>query len=538
MQGVNGLFGNSHYNINDPLDYYKYNLYSMTDVQKVACFEEALHKLQGIDDAVSLLNSISNLNTTLSNGDTLIHIASRYNAVDILKLLLSKNIDVHAQNKSGSTALHLASMRRHKDVIMLLIDSGIGINIKNNIGQTALHKACKYGHTHTVELLLDNGADINARDNDGETPLFKASVNGNKNTLKTLLNYGADIHTCNNRGATPLFRASCLGNTYTFETLLDHGADVSHTNNQDQNPLDVAYLNGHNFVKSIMKHAHIDHNYMLQLNIPDAMKSIEHFCIKYKPRVKDIMNPHMINIIGSCDELQHIVIHRLMINGKYKEMLDMISLKNNIDGISFSYINKDINRSDAFVHALQEYVSGGSYQNNLASGLLHYNTMINNQDGLFNFIAYMSSYQYYNIIDAILKKSKKTINMCHSTQRSLFDDAYERSDIAFFKKYITDEFIQITNLRDVYKKDIIFNDEEKKHLLTLKGFNKHIYNKYLQKLYNTKIPPREKCTYNQKNIIKMILKRDALKNCIGIRRNNTLGNMPDEILSKIMSFYE
>ena len=84
------------------------------------------------------------------------HIAYRNVHIEIVELLLDKEIDISRTNKEGLNALHLASSKGHIEIAKLLIEKGIDINLTNYYGRNALHLASSEGHKEIVQLLMNN----------------------------------------------------------------------------------------------------------------------------------------------------------------------------------------------------------------------------------------------------------------------------------------------------------------------------------------------------------------------------------------------
>ena len=102
---------------------------------------------------------------------------------DFLHAWLSKN-DVGLTKKfmdSGWTALHLASCYDHVEIVRLLLSNGdIGVNKTTNDNFTALYYAAEYGNVEVVRLLLSQSdIDIEMK-NFGMTVLTKLQKYGTK----------------------------------------------------------------------------------------------------------------------------------------------------------------------------------------------------------------------------------------------------------------------------------------------------------------------------------------------------------------------
>jgi ankyrin repeat protein len=58
--------------------------------------------------------------------------------------------------------LHIASKTNSVDIVRILLDYGANPNSINAFGATPLHIAVKYENLETVKILLVYGADVNA----------------------------------------------------------------------------------------------------------------------------------------------------------------------------------------------------------------------------------------------------------------------------------------------------------------------------------------------------------------------------------------
>ncbi|CAL7945031.1 unnamed protein product [Xylocopa violacea] len=90
-----------------------------------------------------------------------------------LKELHEKGYSLLSIDSNGQTALHLASRYGHKDIVRYLIacaPSSILNMIDNDKGQTALHKAAQYKRRSICCMLVAGGATLIIKDRRGNTP--------------------------------------------------------------------------------------------------------------------------------------------------------------------------------------------------------------------------------------------------------------------------------------------------------------------------------------------------------------------------------
>ena len=87
----------------------------------------------------------------------------------------------------GSAALHLAAKYNHVDLVNTLLDAGAEIHKNDSRGNTALHIAATCGNTTFIAALLRKGAHIYALGKDDHMPLHCAMQAGHFDATQILL---------------------------------------------------------------------------------------------------------------------------------------------------------------------------------------------------------------------------------------------------------------------------------------------------------------------------------------------------------------
>ena len=162
--------------------------------------------------------------------DTVLIYASRKGRLEIvrqlLKLGLPNILDIKATNLREYTALIVASLEGHVEIVRLLIENGDDVNTSADRGYTSFIYASQNGHVEVVRFLIENGADVNVSSNNGTNALIEASSNGHIEVVKLLIENGAGVNTFNNYEQTPLIEASKKGHVEIVRLLLNEGANV------------------------------------------------------------------------------------------------------------------------------------------------------------------------------------------------------------------------------------------------------------------------------------------------------------------------
>jgi len=113
------------------------------------------------------------LNSEISDGYSLLHIASAFGHETMVAFLLGRHalVNLNANNQSEATPLHLAVAYREEDVAnritQMLVANGAELNAKQRGGQTALHHAVGRGSELLTETLILAGGDPFIKDDQG-----------------------------------------------------------------------------------------------------------------------------------------------------------------------------------------------------------------------------------------------------------------------------------------------------------------------------------------------------------------------------------
>jgi len=110
--------------------------------------------------------------TTLENGNTLLHDAIQNQKYDIIMYLIDKGVEINVKNNEGNTPLHFACMTNNSDgckqsVIQVLIDNNADYTVKNGNNTLALdlilEEEIKKQISNEIKLLQGKTRDITSR---------------------------------------------------------------------------------------------------------------------------------------------------------------------------------------------------------------------------------------------------------------------------------------------------------------------------------------------------------------------------------------
>lgn len=201
----------------------------------------------------------------------ILHYASEFNSLSVVKFLTNLNTKIDALNKNGQTALHIAAKMGHATMVEQLIRYRANVNCQDPFGRTPLHYAAENGHSSIASILVRCYADVSVEDHRGRTALYLAALNGYVLIVKLLCNdksswtslhfaavFGSidismlmcdlessSINKKNADGDLPLHLAAQHGYVEIVEILLNKSQKINSKNGKRQTALHLASKHGH-----------------------------------------------------------------------------------------------------------------------------------------------------------------------------------------------------------------------------------------------------------------------------------------------------
>ena len=135
-----------------------------------------------------LIENGANVNYTGGDSwaNTPLQTASRLGLDNVVRILLTRNVDINAVDINGNTALHTAALNSQLSVVKLLLEKNPNLDIQNKVGNTALHLAVISGNIDIVGELVLKGANTRIRNNDGKYPRDIARANNSAAIFEVL----------------------------------------------------------------------------------------------------------------------------------------------------------------------------------------------------------------------------------------------------------------------------------------------------------------------------------------------------------------
>ena len=177
----------------------------------------------------------------------LLHIASSYGNVAIIKLLLSKRIPI-LRNSYGFTPILTAAKNDCFDAVKFFLENGSGVNENGDPQKhfdSLLHIAVKCGDFELVKYVVEKGANVDYKNKERLTPLYYSLSMNYQNINDFLLSKGAVYD------ADMLCHAIKENNDSVFSFLIDCGIELK-PRRASETPLCCAINKGIKFCEALL----------------------------------------------------------------------------------------------------------------------------------------------------------------------------------------------------------------------------------------------------------------------------------------------
>jgi ankyrin repeat protein len=168
-------------------------------------------------------------------------LATKYNMIDIVKIILDNKCNIDITDIFGKSALGWAIYNNNFDLIKLLVNKGANINLYTHLGETFLPiLAINYGTNEIINFLLDHDINYEFTDYNRNTISHLIAKYANEypsKIVRKIIENTKDLNKQNVDGdsiALLLWEHHTMLE-YLFDTLIDKRIDIFITNNKNQN---------------------------------------------------------------------------------------------------------------------------------------------------------------------------------------------------------------------------------------------------------------------------------------------------------------
>nr|XP_033777072.1 LOW QUALITY PROTEIN: rabankyrin-5 [Geotrypetes seraphini] len=230
--------------------------------------------------AAQLLGSGASINDTVSDGQTLLHMAIKRQDSKSALFLLEHQADINVRTREGETALQLAIRNQLPLVVDAICTRGADMSVPDDKGNPPLWLALENELEDIASTLVRHGCDATCwGPGPGgclQTLLHRAIDENNEQIACFLIRSGCDVNSTRQPGPngegeeeardgqTHLHLASCWGLEEVVQCLLEFGANVNTQDAEGRTPIHVAISNQHRVIIQLL----ISHS-EIKLNVRD-----------------------------------------------------------------------------------------------------------------------------------------------------------------------------------------------------------------------------------------------------------------------------
>jgi hypothetical protein len=303
------------------------------------------------------------------DGRTILHIPIKFNLMESLNLLLDYNdqligisiIDI--KDKLGLTALHYCIILNNIDALKILLKFNSDPLLKDNLGNNILHLALQYNRLEIIYYLIKN-VNLNFVSNNNETFLQNALSYQNIDLVNILLDKKINL---NNReyeyGIGAIHQSILNNNPSITNKLIKNGADINLQDYYGNTALMYA-INDNQIdqIKIFLNYSELNFN-LTNFNGETALHIILNNYNKFNEYLNIIIKFIEFTDLNIQDNFSNNCLQLIIQNKlfkEYKEILEnkelniFIKDKNNIS--SYDFIKNDDEALDIVVNSFYNYL--------------------------------------------------------------------------------------------------------------------------------------------------------------------------------------
>jgi ankyrin repeat protein len=326
-----------------------------------------------LNDQVDILKIILKRDIRLDildiDGRTILHIPIKFNLISILKILLDYNSNligisiIDIKDKLGLTALHYCVILNNFECFKLLIKKNSDPLIRDNQGNNVLHLALKYNRSNMINYLIEI-INLNFLSNNHETILQLALSYKNIELVNTLLKKKINLNNQEQEYGLGAIHQSILNkNVSVTDNIIKSGADINLQDYYGNTALMYAINeNLINHVKLFLNYSYLNYN-LTNFNGETALhlifKNYDNYNEFKNIIIKLITNTDLNIQDNNGNTCLNLIIQNDLLK-QYSEILETkelnIFIKDNNNISSYDFIKDSSEKIQIIVNSFYNYL--------------------------------------------------------------------------------------------------------------------------------------------------------------------------------------
>jgi len=400
-------------------------------------------------------------------------------------LIKSNDMDYNIKDNSNTWLLEYLIMFNQLDIIELLLTKNIRLDIKDEQNRSVLYSIIKFSYTPILKILLKKDKEIigksilEIKDNEENIPLFYAIKFFNKEIIEIILNYQNNFYSKNSDGENALHLAVKTSDLDIFKLILTKISDINIKKNNGETCLHLAIKHrSYDIIKYIISEYIDKPDKNINLNLTESkynftplhyiFLSLDFQLLLIFSKHLNYFNPNIQDKSGNI--FLHYYINNIIQNSdSYKKdnLIYFTDLTKKLN-VNFNLYNIDGN-TPCHIMLLNLDIFKKDY--NVIINDLVENTDLNiqNQNGESSLFLLIKKH-FWKDVSNILAKKKLDIFIIDLNRNTMFD-YLDSDDLDNFTELVTNSYLYLLTNMDYGSKWLDYWDNRCKKNINLNELN-------------------------------------------------------------------
>lgn len=218
------------YIMNNLLSYSKVSLCDLNRENMVKLLESSPNRF-----LFELIDKIDDLEYVYTNGLRLIHHVIKYSTDEVVKYLLTKNINLECETIKKSKPIHFVC-RYKLHLLKYFIKFNVNLECADSRQWRPIHYVCRSGTPELIKYMIDLGLNLECENNNKSRPIHLVCINSTPKIIKYMIDQGVNLECSNSAGNKPIHILCRFGSVELIEYIINKNVDLKSKTIDDKHP--------------------------------------------------------------------------------------------------------------------------------------------------------------------------------------------------------------------------------------------------------------------------------------------------------------